>query len=103
MKTAILLKIHAGYKTKKRKSSVDRMLRKLYGYDDPSNYSKYHYHREGLLETIPSVRYEKGLVMIREEDLDTVVSFIRKHRADYMKWKVIPEEEEMKQLGLHSA
>ncbi len=103
MKTAILLKIHASYKSGERKSSVDRMLRKLYGYDDPSNYSKYHYHREGLLERIPSVRYEKGLVMIREEDLDTVVSFIKKYNADYMKWKVIPEEEEMKQLGLHVA
>ena len=43
------------------------------------------------------------LTKIREEDLDTVVSFIRKHRADYMKWKVIPEEEEMKQLGLQVA
>ena len=40
------------------------------------------------------------MVMIREEDLDTVASFIKKHRADYKKWKVIPEEEEMKQLGL---
>ncbi len=103
MKTAILLKIHAGYKAAKRKNSVDRMPRKLCGYDDPSNYSKYHYHREGLLETIQSVRYEKGMVMIREEDLDTVVSFIRKYRTDYMKWKVISEEEERKQLGLRVA
>ena len=41
--------------------------------------------------------------MIREEDLDTVVSFIKKYKADYMKWTVIPEEEEMKQLRLHVA
>ena len=41
--------------------------------------------------------------MIREEDLDTVVSFIKKYGADYMKWTVIPEEEEIKQLGLHVA
>ena len=103
MNTAILLKIHASYKSGEKKSSVDRMLRKLYGYDDLSNYSKYHYHREGLLERIPSVRYEKGLVMIREEDLDTVVSFIKKYKTDYMKWTVIPEEEEIKQLRLHVA
>lgn len=75
------------------------MLRKFHGYDDPSNYSKYHYHREGLLETIPSVRYEKGMVMMREEDLDTVESLIRKHMVVYMNWKVILEEE-IKQLGL---
>ena len=63
--------------------SVKMLLYPYYnGYDDPSNYSKYHYHREGLLAKIPSVRYEKGLVMIREEDLDTVVSFIKKYNAD---------------------
>ncbi len=29
--------------------------------------------------------------MIREEDLDTGISFIGKRRAVYMEWKVIPE------------
>ena len=35
--------------------------------------------------------------MIREEDLDTGLSFIEKHSADFMKWKLI--QKEMKQLG----
>ncbi|MGC8580817.1 MAG: hypothetical protein ACP5MW_00515, partial [Thermoplasmata archaeon] len=71
-----------------------------YGHDDKSNYSKYTYHRTGLLETIPSIRYEGGIIMIRKEDLDKVVTLLNKYKAKYVTWEVIPNENEQKQLQL---
>ena len=102
VKTAKLVKIHAPYRNsmKKRKSRVNSLFRKLYGYDTYSNYSQYNMHRKGLLEEIPSVRYEKGIIMIREVDLKTLEDLVSEHEADYRSWKVIPTEEETKLLKL---
>ena len=46
------------------------------------------------------MKYEKGSVIIWKYIPDTIFSSIRKIRDDHMKLKVIPEYEEMKQLGL---
>ncbi len=78
------------------------------------------YHYESVLETVASrmcivIKRQRCLFHIekdlahkienakKEKYLDTDVSFINKYGTGYMKWKVIPEEEEMKQLGLHIA
>ena len=77
-------------------------------------------HYESVLETVVSgmsmvIKGQRCLFHIekdlahkienakKEKYLDTDVSFINKYGTGYMKWKVIPEEEEMKQLGLHIA
>ena len=102
MKTSILIKIHASYTNnrKRRKSRVNSLFRKLYGYDTYSNYSQYNRHKKGLLEEIPSVVYERGVIMIREEDVKKVEELVREYGAEYRSWKVIPGEQEMKQLKL---
>jgi hypothetical protein len=53
-----------------------------------------------LLETIPSIRYEGGITMIRIEDLDKVVTLLNTYKAKYVTWKVIPNENEHKHLQL---
>ncbi|MEM4090194.1 MAG: hypothetical protein QXQ46_05520 [Thermoplasmatales archaeon] len=37
-----------------------RIYRKLYGYKSPSNYSRYNKRGNGLIDDIPSIRYERG-------------------------------------------
>ena len=98
----ILVRIHAPYRNsmKKRKSRVNALFRKLYGYNTYSNYSKYNRHRTGFLEEIPSVRYEKGMIMIREADLERLRDLVSEYGAEYRSWKVIPSDEEMKALKL---
>ncbi|MEM3190945.1 MAG: hypothetical protein QW745_06375 [Thermoplasmata archaeon] len=41
-----------------------RIYTMLYGYNSSSKYGKYHYREKGLLDTIPSIRYENGDFMI---------------------------------------
>ena len=38
--------------------------------------------------------------MIREEDMEKVEELVREYGAEYRSWKVIPNEQEMKQLKL---
>ncbi|BAB59283.1 TVG0147974 [Thermoplasma volcanium GSS1] len=59
--------------TEEQGSSI---FRKLYGYDMHSNYNQYNKRKKGLLEEIPSIRYEKGMIMIRETDFEKVKSLI---------------------------
>ncbi|QRF75740.1 hypothetical protein Thermo_01246 [Thermoplasmatales archaeon] len=51
-------------------------FRKLYGYETHLNYNKHNKRKKGLLEEIPSVRYEKGMIMTRETDLEKVKDMI---------------------------
>lgn len=68
MDTAVLVRIHASCTAgkMKRKSGVNTLFGKLYGYNTFSNYSRYNRHRKGLLEEVPSVRYEGGLIIGQE-------------------------------------
>lgn len=102
VETAILVRIHASYSNtrKKRKSRVNSLFRKLYGYNSFSNYSRYNKRVNGLMDDLPSIRYDRGVVMIRERDLSKLEKIIKKYGADYETWKVIPNEEEMKKLQL---
>lgn len=103
MKTAILVRIHASYSNskKKRKSRVTSLFKKLYGYNSFSNYSRYNKRVKGLVDDFPSIRYDRGIVMIRNEDLKKVEGLIKKYGADYETWKVIPRKEETEKLQLN--
>ncbi len=70
-----------------------RIYRLLYGYNSSSKHGKYHYRRPGLLDSIPSIRYEDGKMKLMD--------FLEKNNASYRMWKVILEEDETKKL--HSA
>lgn len=56
---------------------------------------------DGLMNDFPSIRYYRGIVMIREKDLTKLEKLIKKYGADYETWKVIPSEEEIRKLQLH--
>jgi len=100
--TAVLVRIHASYTAgkMKRKIRVNTLFGKLYGYNTFSNYSRYNRHRKGLLEEVPSVRYEGGLIMVRREDLQRIMELVKEYGAEYRIWDVVPNDEEKKQLQL---
>ena len=52
-----------------------RFFRRLYGYVDRSQFGRYRYEREGLLSSIPHVRMIRGVLIIREDDLEAVQKF----------------------------
>ncbi|MEM4090352.1 MAG: hypothetical protein QXQ46_06335 [Thermoplasmatales archaeon] len=100
METAILVRIHASYTNSIRKSRVNSIFRKLYGYNSFSNCRGYNKRVNGLIDNILSIRYDRGIVMIKNINLSKLEKIIRKHGTDYETWKVIPNGEETKRLKL---
>ncbi len=52
------------------------LVKKLYGQKTSSHKGKYHYRRKGLLDEIPAHRLIRGVIIVREEDREAVVSFL---------------------------
>ena len=52
------------------------------------------------MDDLPSIRYDRGIVMIREGDLSKLEKIIRRYGAEYEAWRVIPNEEETRILKL---
>ena len=105
METAILVRIHASYSNsmKKRKSRVTSLFKKLYGYNTFSNYSRYNRRVKGLVDDLPAIRYDRGILMVRESDLSKLETLIKKYGADYETWRVLPKDEEIKKLQLNKS
>ena len=104
LETAILVHVWIPFRHKgmERKEQA-RIYRKLYGYRSSSNYGKYHYDVKGILDSIPSIRYEDGNFIVREEDFPIIRKFLEENRSSYRSWRVIPEKDEVEKLKLHSA
>ena len=81
-----------------RERSRQGSTRKLYGYRSSSNYGRYHYEVKGLLDTIPSIRYEDGNFLIPSSKKRKITEFLEKNNASYRMWRVIPDESEMEKL-----
>lgn len=97
-RTAVLFHVWVPFTKGVRRTEASRFYRTLYGYDSPSNYGKYHYKRKGLLDDIPSVRYERGIFMVRGEDTVAIRGFLKKSGAKYRMWEVNPNEREARLL-----
>ena len=99
VKTAILVHVWIPFRKQgmERKEQA-RIYRKLYGYRSSSNYGRYHYDVKGLLDTIPSIRYEDGNFLIPSSKKRKITEFLEKNNASYRMWRVIPDESEMEKL-----
>ena len=65
-------KVLISYSLSGRKNALE-ITRKIYGYNEYSNHSKYKYKRDGLLSGISYEKISKGCIMIDKNDEDTVV------------------------------
>ena len=65
-------KVLISYSLSGRKNALE-ITRKIYGFNEFSNHSKYKYKRDGLLSGISYEKISKGCIMIDKNDEDTVV------------------------------
>ncbi|KXB03182.1 hypothetical protein AKJ47_02715 [candidate division MSBL1 archaeon SCGC-AAA261G05] len=70
------------YKQPDRSKSV-QLSRALHGYTDSSNYGKYSYEREGLLEKITYLKLMNGVFILKERDSDRLIKLLEKYQAEY--------------------
>ena len=55
--------------------------RLLYGYNDSSNNSKYHYHRKGVIDSLKGKKINRGVFIIPRQHKSKVLSPLRKNNA----------------------
>ena len=64
-------------KNKKTKEKID-ITRKLFGFEDKSNNSKYTYTRKGLLADIKYSKWNKVTILIDSEDEEKTIKILKK-------------------------
>jgi len=75
-----------------------KFRKRFWGYTDFSNKSQYKYHRKGLLSDIPHIKLIRSVIIVRNEDCDRVVDFLKKHNATVFVKSVILTSEDKKKL-----
>jgi hypothetical protein len=60
-----------------------QLSRALHGYTDRSNKGRYVYARKGLLDKVPYLQLQKGVLLIREKDTQPLVKLLQKYGAEY--------------------
>jgi hypothetical protein len=83
--------------------SVHRRFRRaVYGEDTSSWGGRYKYRRRGLLDEIPHVRLQWGVVLVLERDLALLEALLKEHAAEYAWREVKPTSEDMEVLSIES-
>ncbi|MCL4451326.1 MAG: hypothetical protein M1327_01700 [Candidatus Thermoplasmatota archaeon] len=72
-------------------------MQKFYGQDSTSWKRKYSYHRHGFLEDIPHRKLLRGVIILRNEDTEMVIEFLKKYNLKmYVREiKLTPDDEEV--------
>ena len=72
---------------------------KLYGQAVSSWGGKYRYRKTGFLESIPYRKLYRGVILVRDEDLDSVRNFLEGWDAIIQVREIIPLDEDLKRLS----
>ena len=76
------------------------LVKKLYGQKTSSHKGRYSYRRKGLLDEIPSHRLIRGVLIVRPEDKDKVLSLLASFDAEIYVRDVVLVSEDLKALDL---
>ncbi len=62
--------------------------RALFGYTEYSNNAKYTYKRKGILDTIPSIKPIKAVIIVQKCDEKLIINSLKKYGAKYYQYDV---------------
>jgi hypothetical protein len=82
------------------KNKMNKFCREFYGYESKSNYGRYTYWKKGFLEDFPYIKPLRGVLVVREEDADGLVSFLHDYKAEVYVRRIVLEESDIEKLGL---
>lgn len=87
-------------KTPHDPDTASELVKKLYGQKTSSHNGKYHYWRRGLLDQIPAHRLIRGVIIVREEDEEKVMRFLKRFKPEVFVRRVELIPEDVTTLGL---
>ena len=77
----------------------NKFPQKLYGQAVSSWGGKYRYRKTGFLESIPYRKLYRGVILVRDEDLDLVLNFLKGWDAIVEVREIIPLDEDLRELS----
>ncbi len=80
------------------RSTMNRFCRQFYGYLDRSSNYRYRYQRKGFLDDYPYIKPHKGVIVVRKEDAESILTFLESYDAEVYARDVILMEEDLEQL-----
>lgn len=83
-------------------NTTNRFVQKFYGQDTKTHHGKYRAHKHGLLEEIPHIKLQRGVIILRRQDLKIVLEFLDEYKADVQVRDVILTLEDQKILSKQS-
>jgi len=84
---------------KNSQAVMNRFVQKFYGQDTSSHKGKYRHHKRGLLEGIAHIRLVRGVIILKEVDLEKVLSFLNEYDAEVYTRDIILTLEDEKILN----
>ena len=74
---------------------LGKFVKKFYGQETSSWGGKYAYRRRGLLDGIPHRKLLRGVVILRQRDLEQVLGFLEEWKAEVEVRRVWPTREDL--------
>jgi hypothetical protein len=84
--------------TELTRREIDRFQGELNGRDIRSNYGKYTYHREGLLDRIPHIKPVRSVIVVLPEFSGEILDLLRRYRAEIFARDIILERQDIRKL-----
>lgn len=86
--------------TGKDRTKSSAFAKAFYGQETSSHHGKYRYRRHGLLDDIPHNKLIRGVIIIKMEDTERVVEFLRIKSAKFHRRVVEFTEEDCEVMEL---
>ena len=81
-----------------KNSDLGKFVKRFYGQETSAQKGKYRYRRKGLLDHVPHRKLLRGVIIIRESDLGTVMKLLIEWNAVVDQRIIEPTEEDIKAL-----
>ena len=75
-----------------------KIYRKLNGWKDKSQHSKYTYDRKGILSSIPHIPVNRCVLIVRNENASKIISFLNENNAGVFAREIILDKSDMENL-----
>ncbi len=77
---------------------MNKFCREFYGYKMKSNYGRYTYEKKGFLDNHPFIKLQRGVLVVRKEDAEPILSFLESYNAEIFARDIILQAEDEEQL-----
>jgi|SRR3989344_7398525 len=101
-KTAVLVTFSVNTSKFDSNSDRNKFFKNLYGWEQtvPTETKEYHYHRKGILDTMPHSRVDQSSFIVPDANFDEVISFFEQwtNKIIWKTFKVLLEKDEMDEM-----